>query len=184
LITGAVSIRYAKALFNLAVEKNLLEQVHTDLHDFAELLQQFGLLRAIFYSPEAERSAQEQLLNELLTDKTPEIFLNFLKLLVQKNRQSIFKTIVQEFDRLYNHSKNQVVATVWTAVPMDEDIRSNVVHSLKKSLHADILLNAQVDEKLLGGMVVEAGGNLIDFSLKRKLEELKKQLDPSLKSRV
>lgn len=180
MIKGPASKRYAKALFELAVESNLLEQIHQDLHDFDALLAQYGLLRAVFYSPEAEQATQEQLLNDLLINRTPKILLDFLILLVRKNRQSSFEGIVQEFDLLYNRKKNQVSATVRTAVPMDEEFNSFVVRSLKESLQADILLNPQVDAELLGGIVIEVEGKLIDFSLKRKLNELRKQLDPSI----
>lgn len=176
---GAAAKRYAKALFGLADAGGVLEQVRTDLHDFSKLLQEQRLLRTIFYSPEVSQSLQTEVLDDLLTGKTPDVLIQFLKLLVQKSRQSLFDGVVQEFDELLRRKNGQVIVTVKTAAALDEAQKAGLVDSLNHVFQAQVLLHHTIDARLLGGMVIEAEGKRIDLSLRGKLTELKKRLDPS-----
>lgn len=175
-MNAPIARRYAKALFRAAVEKQILPQVHSDLYDFAALLAQNGLLRAYFNSPETKFKSRENLFDDLLAGKTPAIVISFLKLLMRKNRQEQFLDIVREFDVLFDHKMNIIPVTVYSAVAMDEHFQTKILNALESHFKAEILLTLKVEPGLLGGIVIEAKGKRLDLSLKRRLQELGREL--------
>ena len=116
------------------------------------------------------------MLQELLAGKTPDFFLNFLKVLVQKRRESLFLQIINEYQSLYDMKLNRVRATVVSAIPLDEKTKSHIISILSDAFKATVLLKAEIDPDILGGFVLYMEGNILDASLRRKLEELKMQL--------
>ncbi|RPI01214.1 MAG: ATP synthase F1 subunit delta [Calditrichaeota bacterium] len=175
-MNAPIARRYAKALFSAAMEKQILPQVHSDLHDFAMILAQNSILHAYFYAPDVRYESRETLFEDLLTGKTPAILINFIKLLIQKNRQDHFLNIVREFDILFDHKMNIVPATVYTAVPVDDHFQAQILKVLESHFRAEILLALKVEPGLLGGIIVEAKGKKLDLSLKRRLQELEHEL--------
>ncbi len=178
-MSSTAAKRYAKALFEIADEKDLVEKISDDLQAFSSMLKQQELLRSLFFSVDVQAPTKQHLLQELLARKTPPFFLNFLKVLVQKLRESLFQQIIKEYHSLYDKKLNRVSATVVTAIPLKETTKSHIISILSDAFKATVLLESRIDADILGGFVLYMEGNILDASLRRKLEELKMQLHRS-----
>ncbi|MBN1482717.1 ATP synthase F1 subunit delta [candidate division KSB1 bacterium] len=172
-----IAKRYAKALFELAVEAEQFVHVHLSLHDFVRLMRRHDQFRSMFFSYQVEAKDKIHILNKLLKEETNELFFNFLKLLVLKKRTPELFQILDEFERLYDKKQNRLVVYVETAVDLDEETQTRlerlIADRLKKNVHVVVKKNADI----LGGMIVQMDGTFIDASLRRKVKELRQSLE-------
>ena len=168
--------RYAKALFELAFEKEQLDQVLGEVRDFADLLKVNRKLHAYLYSPEIEKERKNLFLQELLADKLTPLFYHFLLLLIRKGREKYYPEIVFEFNRLYDRQKNRIRVKLTSVVPLDKSQLAEAEKILAESLRAHIVLENKVDESILGGLIVQINGKVIDGSLMHQLETLRRNL--------
>ena len=168
--------RYAKALFELAEEKELLEQVASDLHGFASVLEQLQSVRTLFYSIHIKVREKQQLFDSLLKDKSTPYMLNFVKVLFQKRREHLFDQIIKKFDGLYDKKLGRVHAKIISAVPLEETTKETMKAVLAKTLNATILMETLIDPTILGGFILQIEDELLDASLRRKFEMMKASL--------
>lgn len=168
--------RYAKALFELAEEKNLEEQIHTELQDFASLLQKQEMLRTLFYSKDIKFQKKQKTVHALLTGKTSIQFLHFLQVLIQKRREDIFDHVLKTYGVLLDKKLNRVRAKIVSATPLEKSMQDQIAALLGKSLKATVLLDVHVDPNVLGGFVLHVQDSILDLSLRRQLDNLAAQL--------
>jgi len=168
--------RYAKALFEIANEKKLVEHIHATLHEFASILEQQKLVRSLFYSIDVKVREKQQMIDDLLKEKTTPYFINLIKVLFQERRENLFELIIKEYDALYDAKLNRVRAKIVSAVPLDEATKEKTTEKLSKSLKTDVVLETVVDPNILGGFQLQVGDELLDASLRRKFEDMKASL--------
>lgn len=169
-----VARRYAKALFDLAVENNLLDQVAEEL----------GMIRAAFNLEPGLREAVESRLvprqekKKILTGLAGREFsppvTNFLLLVVDKGREKQIGAIVEEFGRLLDEARGMTDAEVLTAVELGDEEERLLAERLRSLTGREVRLRVQKDPSLIGGLVIKIGDKRIDGSVKRRLEELRK----------
>jgi F-type H+-transporting ATPase subunit delta len=165
--------RYAKALFALALERNMLDKIRSELHNFAALLEENVEFGDFFRSPENSRAAKREALERALQDRYSNLFFNFLLLIVHKGRYDVITDMVRAFDDLYERHHRRVRALAITAVPMDTKLADDLRNKLTKSLRMEIELENRVDPNILGGLVLNIDGKVMDGSIKQQLERLR-----------
>lgn len=168
--------RYAKALFELATERKILETTAREIRLFQELLQGNEDLRHFFLSPEISRERKIETLEKNFQDRFSGLFLNFLFVLLQKGRQEIFDEISLEFERLFDKHLNRVRAKAVTAIPLTPKDLEDIGDRLAKQYKATFELENQVDPEVLGGVILQIDGRVIDASLLTQLQKLKHHL--------
>jgi len=176
-LSSQVAKRYAKALYELAIEADQYVHVHLSLHDFVEVMQKNDNIRTAFFSPNVETSVKLLILDELLQKDTNQIFFNFLKVLVMKKRTPEMAQILKEYERLYDIKQNRLVVNVETAVDLDKSIVDELENMTADMLKKNVHVNVKKNPDIFGGLIVEMDGTIIDASLRRKLRELRKVLD-------
>lgn len=178
-MSSQVAKRYAKALYELAVEADQYVHVHLSLHDFVELMQKNDSIRTVFLSHEVETKVKLLILDELVHKDTNQIFFNFLKVLVMKKRTPEMAQILKEYERLYDIKQNRLVVNVESAIDLDEDTVDRLEKMTAEMLKKNVHVNAKKNTDILGGLIVEMDGIIIDASLRRKFKELKKSMESS-----
>jgi F-type H+-transporting ATPase subunit delta len=168
--------RYAKALFELAQARKMLDKVRSELHGFAAALEENKEFGDFFRSPENSRAAKRAAVEKVFQDRYSNIFFNFLLLVVQKGRHDTVNEIVRAFDDLYDRFARRTRALAITAVPMDNKLADDLKARLSKSLNKQVDLENQVDPSILGGIVLNIDGKVLDGSVKQQLERLRTQL--------
>jgi F-type H+-transporting ATPase subunit delta len=165
--------RYAKALFELAQERHGLDKIRGELHNFAATLEENKEFADFFRSPENSRAAKRVAVEKIFQDRYSDLFFNFLLLVVQKGRHGAIGEIVRAFDALYDRHIRRAHALAITAVPMDTALADDLRDRLAQSLNKQIDLENKVDPAILGGIVLNIEGKVLDGSVKQQLERLR-----------
>jgi F-type H+-transporting ATPase subunit delta len=168
--------RYAKALFELAVEKSMLAQIHGELNEFSDLLEAQGPLRLVFYAQDISTHQKTEAVAQLLSGKVSSTMLNFLRVLLAKGRATVWPTVVVEFGHLVDRHEKRIQAIATTAVAMEKELHSRLKAGLDQAFGADVAIANQVDSGILGGLIVQVGGQVLDGSLRSQLQRLKQSL--------
>jgi F-type H+-transporting ATPase subunit delta len=176
---SAVADRYAKSLIQIATEKGQLEAVYADMRMVLAGCRCLRDLHRLLVSPVVKTEKKVQVLKEIFSGQVNQITETFIILLTKKRRESYLEIIAVAFIEQYKEQKNIVVATVTTAIPLDETARTNVKAVLKKWYKAEIELIEKVDPKIIGGFVITVGSKQLDMSVHHQLAELRKDFNKS-----
>lgn len=175
-----VAKRYAKALLDIGKERNQVDVLYDDLRLVAQYIRGNRQLAAMFQSPVIPNYKKENVINELFKGKVNDVTLEFLLVIVRKNRDYFLRDIALAFLDLYKEYKNVKVAYVTTAVSMDDRLRNQVMSMLKKKTGSDIELQEKVDNKLIGGYILRWDDNMIDESVASQLHALRRDLSKNV----
>jgi F-type H+-transporting ATPase subunit delta len=174
-----VARRYATALYEEADASGVLEDVDDDVLLLRESLESNGELARFFKSPVIPQEKKETIIRELLADRTAELTVRFLRLLVHKDRETMTKAILDQYQSLRDEQRGIVDATVRVARPLGEDDRETIVDVLEEETGQSVRLHVEKDEGLIGGLVIRIGDRVFDGSVRNKLANLHDRLRES-----
>jgi F-type H+-transporting ATPase subunit delta len=164
---------YAEALFGAARERGELEAVLEDLNEFSSALDGSEELRLFFFGgqvPEREKRRAIDALTEGMRLSTR----NFLKVLVDNGREHILEDVARRYEDLVKEHLGRVEVEVTTAVELSEDATNRLRERLGRVLKGrEVVLETRVDPHLLGGAVFRFGGQMMDGSIRGRLESLR-----------
>jgi len=170
--------RYAEALFALAQESSVTDQVAADLGNFLSLVDSSEDLRRFLKSPVFSAEEQVKALSALLLQAgIAGVAANFLKLVAAKRRLFAITGMIRDFNTLSDAKKGVTRAEVTVAEPLKDDH----VAALKESLGQvsggkTVEISVKVDPAILGGLVVKLGSRMVDASLKTKLNSIRTRM--------
>ena len=167
--------RYAKSLIDIATELNQLDKVHDDVLLLKTIVKnrEFVLM---LDSPIIKSDKKFKIISAITSGKISKISETFLHLLCNKSREANLPGIVTSFIAQYNIIKGFHNAKLTTASPISEEMVNTFIAKIKTSSSFENLnLETSVDENLIGGFVLELEGKLIDASILRDLNDVKKQ---------
>ncbi len=171
----AVAEVYARALFEVASERNLLAAVHEQLGQFVDALSADRQLEVFFVSPYLSTAEKKDGLHRML-EGAEETFMSFLETLVERQRMNEIFHIRTRYDELWDTEMKMLPVEVTSAVGLDEAM----VRSLGERIGADtgttIQLTTVVDPDILGGVVLRVGNVILDASIRSRLDQLRKQV--------
>ena len=172
----ALARRYARALLLAAEDQGETERVLGELASFTQILETETRLRLLLFSPEVERDRKKALVKELLEGKVSDLFIRFLLVLIDANRQTLLPDIVGQYEQLLDQKLGRVRAHTITAVPLSDDLRERLQRSLAETLDAQVELFTDVDPEILGGLIVRVDGKVYDASVRHRLEMMRETL--------
>jgi len=176
LRTDPLARRYARALFELARGADQTGPVLEELRSFAAFLQKEGHIRAYLLSPGVEKKSKQEIVENLLRGQASPMVLQFIKLLLKKGRQNYIGQIVEAYSQLHDKSISRVRARVFSAVPLQEVQLEQIRQQVGRYLDSEVLLENKVDAAILGGVIIEFSGTVIDGSLRHQLNQLRQEL--------
>lgn len=171
-----VARRYARALFELATEREILESISNEIISFEQNLQINPGFRHFLHSQDISKKEKRAKLEKVLQDRISNVLFNFLLVLLKKNRESIFLDIARDFRLLVDKHYNRTSASAVSAVPLDKKSIAKLKSTLDDAFGIDVRIDNRVDESILGGIIVNVDGRLLDGSLRSQLSKLKWQL--------
>lgn len=175
MLKGAIARRYAGAMFELALKQNTLDQTLEDVQGIAKLFSKHTLAY-LLREPKIPAQRKEKVLREALSSKVQPMSLNLALLIVQRNLVDLMPNIATELRQLVLDHKNEAVAEVTTAAPMDAQQQAIVKQALEARTGKSILLATKVNPGILGGVVARVGDQVIDGSVQQRLQNLRRQL--------
>lgn len=166
---------YARSVFEVAKEGDKLDTVREQLGQLADALGESRDLQVFFFSPYFSTDEKREGLEKVLSD-ADEIVANFAALLVEKHRMPALFRIRQRFEALWQEENKVLPVQITSAVELDESTVSSIGDRIGEKTGRKIELRSSVDPDILGGLVLQVGNNVLDASIRNRLENLRKQV--------
>jgi len=173
-----LAARYAKALMGLSLERGELETVFADMQWLGSVCKASREFAAVLNSPVITSDKKEKILDAVTHGKISELTAAFSRLLINKHRESSLPEIAHAFIVQYKEYKKIYPVKLTTAAPVGDDVKEAIVaHIRKVSDMENIELETVVDNKLIGGFVLQAGDKLVDASIAYDLKQITRQFE-------
>jgi F-type H+-transporting ATPase subunit delta len=164
---------YARSLFEVAKEHDVLDRVHDELGEFAEALADERTLQVFLFSPYFSSEEKRDGVAKIVSD-ADERFVNFLELLAERHRMPALFRIRREFDSLWAEENEVLPVTVTSAVELDEGLVKEIGERIQDQTGRKVELSSNVDPDVLGGLKVQVGNMVLDGTVRNRLERLRK----------
>lgn len=165
--------RYALALYEVAKEKDKVDEYINDLREICDLIENNKDFYEVVKHPQISTKNKKRTFINIFKGKIDEELLSFLLILIEKDRILYLREKLNEMEKIDLERKNILSAVVKTAVPLLESEISDLQEKLKKQYNKKIIMTTEIDKSLLGGVYVRVGNDVIDGTIKSKLEEMK-----------
>jgi F-type H+-transporting ATPase subunit delta len=173
---SAITVRYAKALYQVGEEMNKTEAIMSSIELLTETINEAPEFSELLGSPIIKTSEKVRLFNEIFSGKLNETVINFFGLLAQNKREQYLPEMCYNYHQYYKQEKGIKEAVLTTAQPLDVKYKEEILQLLKKKFKLNIELNDQVNEELIGGFRLRIDDQQIDASIASKLKKIKKEL--------
>jgi F-type H+-transporting ATPase subunit delta len=165
---------YARAVFEIALERNELDKWQSDLDKMAELAKDAVLL-TLLKSPKLKFEDKAKLVNDRLPEMGT-LTRNLAYLLVVKRKMNLIGGIAKQYQQMVDNYHGIEHAEITTAIPLEDADRTKIEKVLSKTLGKKLIIETKVDPAIIGGLVVRVNGKLLEGSTRNKLLSLKKEL--------
>jgi ATP synthase F1 delta subunit len=166
---------YSRSLFEAALEQDKLDVVREQLGEFADALGGDRQLQVFFFSPYFSTNEKKDGLHRAV-DGADAIFLNFLELLLENHRMPVIFRLRRDFDHLWEAHNRLLPVEVTSAVELDERTVRGIGERIAEQTGRKVELSSNVQPDILGGIVVRVGNQVLDASIRNRLESLRKQV--------
>jgi F-type H+-transporting ATPase subunit delta len=166
---------YARALFEVAKERDILDEIHDDLGAFATALEENHELAVFFFSPYFSSEEKKDGLKRAVTGADP-IFMNFLETLLERHRMPVIFRMRTRFEQLWDEEKKLLPVEITSSVQLDKAIVQSIGERIGEQTGQKVELSSKVDPEILGGLVVRVGNFVLDASIRNRLNQLRKQV--------
>jgi F-type H+-transporting ATPase subunit delta len=170
-----ISVRYAKAFFSLAQEKNVLSEVSSDVTLLHELHKDANF-RILLTDPVISTKQKKNIFKNVFEGNVNELTLRFLYLMAENGREDYLPITFLNFLTLYRKYTGIEQATLTTTYELSPELRATMKLLIERLFNTKVELSERIDEELIGGFVLRVGDKQLDSSIARKLEDTKKAL--------
>ena len=172
-----VYTEYAQALFSLGTEQGKERLYSEELAVIGTAFKENPEYKELLCSPAIGNDEKLKCIDEAFKGKVSLDVLNFLKLLTQKKRISKIESCIEEYSKLLNDYERTTVAKVKSAVSLSEEEKQRLTEKISRLTGKKVRLELSIDEELIGGIVIEVDGKILDGSIKQKLRDIKEVMD-------
>ncbi len=166
---------YGRSLFEVAQEQGKLDDVRDQLGMFSDALADNHELSVFFFSPYFSTEEKKEGLHKAVTDAEP-VVMNILELLVENHRMPVIHRLRKEFDRLWDDENKLLPVDITSAVELDQDVVKRLGDQISEQTGRQVQLTAHVDPDVLGGIVLRVGNQILDASIRNRLDQLRRSV--------
>jgi len=172
---SSISVRYAKALFQSAKEKGLMDQVNQDMALLLEVCKHDPFIKMI-ETPVLNATKKCQLLDRMFEEKISPLTRSLLDLVVKNRRDAYLQGIARYYMELYKKEKGVMSASLVTAHALDKETSEKFRQIIQKAFGSDVEMSTSVKEELIGGFLLTVEDQQYDASVASSLNRMKKHL--------
>ncbi len=171
-----INVRYAKAFFGLAKDKNLTLDLRKDAALILSVCETSSDFNRLIQSPVLKTSQKIDVIKRIFTGHVHELSLNFLTLIAGNKRESFIPGIFRNLEDLYRGEEGIKSAIFTSAQPVSESLIEEIRKILETQFNAKVELSQKVDTNLIGGFVLRVDDKQYDASLSTQLKKIREQL--------
>ena len=177
MISSRAVRRYAKALLKVGLEEGKAEQYGEELSLFNNFLQAEEKLRLILINPAIHPKQRTSIVEEIAKRLgLSEVIINFLRILVEKNRIKALPDLLQIYRDLLDEAMGRARAVLYTPFDLSEERIKVITRSLEEKVEKKIIMRVEKDPTLIGGVVVKIGGMIYDGSIRTQLRRVRENM--------
>ena len=166
---------YSRSLFEAALDADKLDVVREQVGEFADALDDERALQVFFFSPYFSTNEKKDGLHRAV-DGAEAMFLSFLEVLLENHRMPAIFRIRREYERLWKSHNRLLPVAVTSAIELDKKTVSGIGDRIAEQTGRKVELSSTVDPDILGGIVVRVGNQVLDASIRTRLDSLRKQV--------
>jgi len=170
-----ISVRYSRALFQLAMEKKIIDKVNQDMIFISEICK-IPETKEFLHSPIIVPSKKSAIFHKLLENNVENITLSLIDLVVKNGRESFLPAIARVFIHETRKYKGITISVLTTAVKVDADVKKQIVDLISEVFSTKVELEENINPEIIGGFILRVDDNYIDASIRNKLRNIKKEL--------
>ncbi len=171
-----ISVRYAAALFDLALEKDCIDKYSDEIKLVRDAVTDDSEILKILNHPQISSDKKLNILTSAFKDKVSADIMGLIDIVFRKNRETELADILNKFLDMAEKHKGIVYACVESAVPLKGSAMDEIKEKLSKKLNKQVIVKAKVDPQLIGGIKISVEGHVIDSTIKTQLSSLKGKL--------
>lgn len=172
-----IAERYADALVNISKDGALtFDKISKDLNLIKDILSQSKDLEEFLTNPLISIEDKKGIIDKVFSGEVDVLIVNFLKVLVDKSRFLSFGEILESYNKALDDINNIKRINVTSAVKMSDEAQARLKDKLETKLKKKVILDLEISKDIIAGLVIKIGDNIIDMSLKHKLEDLSKSI--------
>ena len=169
--------RYSLALYELASESNLLENIEKNSSELLNLISVNDEFNKLIKDPTVSQDNLTNIINKISKNfKLENLFKNFLCFLVKKLRFFYIDQILKSFEEMCSEKRGEIKAEIKSAKQLSETEIDKITDELSNNFKSKIKLNYKYDQSLIGGLIVQVGSTMIDTSIKNKLQQIENKM--------
>lgn len=168
-----IAKEYGAALFILACEENAKHEYFEAIKTVRSSIEENPELELLLASPSIPLGDRLSTVERVFGDSVPEHVLSYLQLICEKGRMACLMDSFEEYEALLLNSERISTAKVTSASPLTDEQKEKLKANLEKTCNCKVETEYFIDESLLGGLIVETDGKIMDKSLRRQLREIK-----------
>ena len=176
VLVSKIAKIYAQALFDSASENAAFDLFKSQLDEVLEVLGTSDDLRIVVANSSISLFKKIEIIESVFGGKIDKKLLNFLKILLEKNRFSELESIAQAYREMLDKRSNLKVVEVFSPIKLNFENKSNILFKLEHKLGCEIQPIWLVDESLIAGLAFKFDDTVIDTSVKAKLKDLGKNI--------
>lgn len=168
---------YSQALIELEKDSQLtFDEINNDLNIISEILNMSAELKHVLENPSVAAEVKNEIVNDVFQKDIHPQIINFLKILIDKKRFNELNQIKADFENKLDKINNIQTVEIVSAVELKEDYRNEIIQKLGEKLHKNIRPIWLIDENIIAGLIYKINDDVIDSSIKNKLDKLNKEL--------
>lgn len=169
-----IAKRYAKALFDLSLELEVIEDIRNDMELIMSVCESNRDFVQLLASPVIHAEKKQKVIGAIFKGKIGDLSLRYLNIITRKKRESFIKQIAEEYIVAYKKFKNIFTVYFESATEISDDLRKKVIKLLEDQTKANIEMIEEIKEELVGGFVLKYNDYKYDASIDYMLRRLKK----------
>jgi len=169
-----IAVRYAKAFFEIALERDELDNLKKDIEVVISVTQQSDV-KLMLENPVIRTSQKKQLIKKIFADNITEITIDFILMITDNKREMHISDICRNFITQYREFKNIKFAKVTTASAITETLKKKINKIISEVFKTDVELTTAENKNIIGGFVLRVGDKQIDASVSTKLNNIKRE---------
>ena len=168
--------RYAKALFEIALDTNTLDRVGDDLGSLISIIEGSVDLAHFLQDPLLSIDRKTAIFSTLLKDSLDPLTFRFILFLIEKKRIGLLQECCAAFDELFYQHKGILKVFIVSAKELNPSQLDSINSKLKAKFQKEIESHVSINSSLLGGFKIIVGDHVLDFSLECQLQKIKQNI--------
>jgi len=176
---GIISNRYAKAIFQFALERKKEDQLREELKILSEEFLIVPMLNKVLDDPTVSQAVKIDVLTTATGNKTgnkiSDAYRQVISMIVKNGRAHYMQSIALMYDKTYRKAKNKVILKLVTTEPASEEMKKKLVNLVNKN-EEQVDFDAKIDDDIIGGFILEIEDLRLDASIRNQLNQLRLEL--------